>query len=66
MKKLVLLLVSLVALLNGCGTGVMRFRNEETKSNIECEGGVGWQAQANKKLCVESAINSGYKLQGHQ
>jgi hypothetical protein len=42
----------------------MRFYNPETKSSIECSGGIGWQAQANKELCVKSAMESGFKLQG--
>jgi hypothetical protein len=61
--KKISILISLL-LLAGCGTGAMHFYNPETKSSIECSGGVGWQAQANKELCVKSAMNSGFKLQG--
>ena len=43
----------------------MRFYNPVTKANVECEGGVGWQAQENKDLCVKAAMASGYLLQGH-
>ena len=61
--KIIGFLVSLL-LLEGCGTGAMRFYNPVTKSSIECSGGIGWQAQANKELCVKSAMDSGFKLQG--
>jgi len=63
MKKLIL--ITLTLSLCGCGTGAMRFYNPVTKANVECEGGVGWQAQENKDLCVKAAMASGYLLQGH-
>ena len=58
------LIISLVSLLTACGTGAMRFYNPTTKASIECTGGLGWQAQENKDLCVRAAMASGFQLSG--
>ena len=50
-------LVSLL-LLNGCSG--LRFYNADTKSTIECSN----FSQIDRQLCVNAAMNSGYKLQG--
>ncbi len=59
-----ILLITFLILLTGCGTGAMKFYNPVTKASIECTGGLGWQAQENKDLCVRAAMGSGFQLSG--